>query len=98
MRGAGWNGHAPGGDGFGGCSFFWGAETLRVYGGGGSGDSRQLTPYVGKVAATQLETAWARCRDSDEAIADFGAAVACALRDFVEHFYGPQVQLQEAGS
>lgn len=84
-----WNGKHPDGDGFGECSFFWGADTLRAYGGGGKGDG-QLPQYRGNVAAQQLETSWDGCRDSDANIERFGVGIAAAVRGFIEHFYGNQ--------
>ena len=47
-----WRGTADG-DGFGGCSFFWGANTLLRYA-GGRGEKHQIAPLQGKVAATQV--------------------------------------------
>ena len=73
-----WCGTA-GGDDFGGCSFFWGANTLMRYGGGGRGANRQLVSLRGKVAATQLETMWEGCRETDAQIDAFGKALASAV-------------------
>jgi len=78
--------------GFGPCSFFWGSNTLCMYGGGRirKRDSQpsQLPKYRGKVAATQLETAWAGARETPDQIDQFGAALAEAIHGFMKHFYG----------
>ena len=74
-----WRGTADG-DGFGGCSFFWGANTLLRYAGGRAEFCKhQVVALRGKVAATQLETMWEGCRETDAQIDAFGKALAAAF-------------------
>lgn len=80
--------------GCGPCAFFWGANTLAMYGGGrtkngDNGESVQLPRYRGKVAATQLETQWEGARETDAQIEEFASSVASAITGFMDHFYPP---------
>jgi hypothetical protein len=80
-------------EGCGPCSFFWGSNTLCIYGGGRrkrNGEWAQLERYRGVVAATQLETSWNGCRENDDQIQRFGAALGRSIGGFLTHFYDPK--------
>ena len=96
-----WDGVKAGGNGFGACSFFWGAHTLARYAGAyrydstDAGDAEQprrtqlqLPDLRGKIAATQLETEPRARAGGSAAIASFGTAIADSIADFMCHFYG----------